>query len=200
MTTLLTEAQYRRFSFDKTNDWADPDLQAALDDALASVEEYTNRHFELKARTEALRIFYKTPGAAQYLGYFVVPTAPPIASVADPPNGFIYHDTLIVGVSPPSIFGGGLFGLGDYADFATVTYTGGFTSSTLPPTVGRVLATLAYQRSAQNPLLARLPAQVVSVKQGDLQVMFGRNTGYIGSGPLDRGFRYALKPFRRVDL
>lgn len=200
MTALLTEAQYRRWSFDKTNDWDDDDLQSALDDALASVEEYTNRHFELVERTESLRIFYKPEGiAGQYLGYFVSPTAPPVASVSVPAGAQIFDSSLIIGVYPPSIFSSGPFG-SDQADFASVTYIGGFTSDTLPPTVGRVIATLAYQRSAVNPLLARLPAQVTAVKQGDLMVQFGRNTGYIGTGPLDRGTRYALRPWRRIDL
>lgn len=198
MTALVTEEQYRRWTFDKVNEWDDPDLQAALDDALSDIEEYTNRHFELGERTESLRIFYKPAGAWQYLGYFVVPTSPPIASVSAPADGAVYNEDLVVGISPPSIFGGGLWGA-DPADFASVTYTGGFTSDTLPVPVGRVLAKTAFGRMSPNLMMDRLPPGVTSVKNGDLALTF-KLQGFIGSQILDRGTRLALKPYRRVDL
>lgn len=198
MTALVTEDQYRRWSFDKVNEWDDPALQSALDDALADIEEYTNRHFESATRTETLRIFYKTPGAYQYLGYFVVPSAPPIASVSAPVGGAVFNEDLIVGISPPSIFGGGLWG-DDQADFATVTYTGGFTSATLPVTVGRVLAKHAFRRMSPNLMLDRLPPGVTSVKNGDLALAF-KLQGYVGDVGLDRGSRVALRAWRRVEM
>lgn len=143
--TLLTEADYRSISGDTTS--LSADVTAALATGQQLLEEWLRRPLELLERTEQVRIH--ADGRAY-------PSATPIQAVSVPSWAVVMDGTTVLSLfadqNPlwdilvePYRYGPG--GAGGQFDTtmrpSTITYTGGFTSATLPRKLRQAIADLA---------------------------------------------------------
>lgn len=178
--TLLTVARYEAITGDETAE----NPTAAIAEAVELLEDYLDRPLELAERTETLR-----PDRRGRLW----PRATPITDGGD----YEIDGLALVGASP---FGPAL-GFVDPATSLSVTYTGGWTASTLPACIGRDLAWAAYRLSHPPDLAAATayPEGATSVRLGDAAVTFGPGgAGAVGTGDTTgwwskrtRAYRYA---------
>lgn len=185
--TLLDRLTYRQMTGDLNN--PDDQVDAALITAQQQLEEALNRGYvdnnpvsptfqqwlgalEYGTRTETIRLHFD--GRAY-------PLAIPIYSVSDPPS-VIVRDDYVMGIIPtanplwdilyePYRFGPGGSG-GDFdttLPIGSLTYTGGYTLSTLPRKLRQAIADLALvEMTPFSPTLAN----VVSSSVGDVKVVY----------------------------
>lgn len=173
--------RYRIVTLDEASD--SDEVLAALATAQAVVEEYLRRPLLRTSRTETLRLDKNGR---------VYPAATPI-TVA--PEGLTILDGSAIANPTPDagpIWRG--TGLTDYPVEATITYTGGFTAATLPKTIERHIAWLAYEQLHVGALVG-VPAGATSVSLGDARVSFDRPTG--ASVSLSAVAKRELRPWRR---
>lgn len=171
--TLLDKYTYRQVTGD--NDSLDADVDTALTNAQQELEEALRRPLESMSRTETVRIH--SDGRAY-------PLATPIQSVSDPSSAVI-RDYAVLGLVPQQnpLFdliyepfrwqdnglspGGG--GADSTMPLATLTYTGGFTSSTLPRKLRQAICDLARVNLTQ---FSPTAAGVISASVGDASVRY----------------------------
>lgn len=185
--TLLDRLTYRQMTGDLNN--PDDQVDAALITAQQQLEEALNRGYvdnnsasptfqqwlgalEYGTRTETIRLHFD--GRAY-------PLAIPIYSVSDPPS-VIVRDDYVMGIIPtanplwdilyePYRFGPGGSG-GDFdttLPIGSLTYTGGYTLSTLPRKLRQAIADLALvELTIFSPTLANVTEAVV----GDVHVTY----------------------------
>jgi len=199
MQTLLTEFEYRSITNDTST--ATSVVTARMENALDLIEEYLERSLESAEVTETLEVWYD-----DYIGY-VYPMRTPVTDI---PSGVGYVidelDTRIRGVVADAITVvawptatpqfSAVDSLSPFSrnrpDYASVTYTGGYTNATLPYTLKVYIATLTYK------LLRWSPASNIgatNVRVGDIQVQYPK-----AQAPLDAlvpGMSLGLKPYRR---
>lgn len=155
-TALVSVAQYRAYSGDSNT----PDLkvQQLLIDAQRLVEEYLGRRLQSAQRTETLSV----------QSGVVYPTVTPVTAATLPMrsgglavDGYDYH------------FYGDPF---PYAGAqATVTYTGGFTSTTLPMHLVKGIVDTAKALTDADATTSELIAGATNVRLGDASVTFGND-------------------------
>lgn len=179
--SLVTTALYQSLTGD--TDSATADVALALVSAQKIVEEYLRRPLANEERTETVR----------FSGGRLYPKATPITEA---PDGItiVPGSRALVGASPD----GGPFwpAVGDstYPASATITYTGGYTASTLPRTIAAVISSLAYQLLHVTDD-SEVPAGATSVSVGDVSVSFGDGTD--PGVELNAAQRQSIKPWRR---
>lgn len=137
---------YRRITHD--NDTADADVELALADAQAFLEDETERGFELAERTEVLH--YSADG-------YVYPSTTPIVSVSAPANSTIDGGRVRTGSHLSVSIGS--------SDTATLTYTAGYAEGEFPRHLVSLVARLAY---AGLPHTSNVPEGATSVTVGDV--------------------------------
>lgn len=175
---LVTPARYIAITRD-TNTSAE-DIAAELAAAQELVEAETGRPVESAERTERMRIRY----GRSFPGGRVYPAATPVTVAAD---HTIVGTTALDGASPDA----GIFDRTD-EDYATVTYTGGYTAETVPADLERVIARAAYR--LLNADLS-LPVGATSVRLGDAAVTYDGATS--AGTPFDDMDRAVLRRYRR---
>lgn len=160
-------------------------LQNAIDESQELIEDFLKRPLDSASRTEQCLIH---PANRIY------PRATPIAAVS---AGTIENDGYAVsGISPDG---------GPFVDFyrqsqyvyATVTYTGGFTSVTAPRTLKRAVMRLAHAIIVPPAESSMIPVGATSVSLGDASVSFAEPTG--SGGEIDAlvpGLTRTLKRWR----
>lgn len=153
--SVVTLARYRTITGDTAS--ASGLVEQALADAQADLEEDLDRPLESAERTERLRLYSTTRH-----GWVVYPRAHPITDAGD----LTIAGAAVYGASP---LGSPIFG-GDDPGFAEVTYTGGYTASTVPRCIEQDIAWAAHTR-----LHPAVPVQVgaTAVSLGDASVSFG---------------------------
>lgn len=150
---LVTYARYLAITGDGTSDPGQ--VEEALADAQALLEDTLRRPLESGERTERLRV----------LDGLVYPAATPITDAGD----LTVEGDALTGASPSSLLGG----VFDSTDHATVTYTGGFTADTVPACIERDIAWAAH--GLVRPLVASgVPVGATSVRLGDAAVTFAK--------------------------
>lgn len=172
--SVVTIAVYRSVTGDETS--ASGTVQTWLDDTEQELEEYLDRPIASGEYTDRLRINNEGRGPTVY------PKATPISDGGD----YLVAGHALVGVSPIS----GLFDQSDPA-YAEVTYTGGWSASTLPRCIRNDICWAV--RHALRGEAARVPAGAVSVSMGDASVSFGARP----ADPDDRWSRQTRRYRRR---
>ena len=163
---LVTIDEYRQLTGDLTT--AAAVASAAIDEAIELVEDATRRQLEAKVRTEVVMIW---PDRRVYPKAIPIITAP--AGVTLDPDGFAMRD-----VSPDDVSFGGFVTHGAPPQ-ATITYTGGYTTTTLPAALRRIIVQLA-RAITRDP--SPIPAGAVSVRLGDASITYKDSTG---ASPVD---------------
>lgn len=153
--SLVTLARYRTITGDTAS--ASGIVNAALADAQTDLEEELDRPLESAERTERLRIY-----PSHRHGLVVWPSAQPVTDAGD----LTIAGNAVYGASP---LGSPLLG-GEDVGFASVTYTGGYTTSTVPRCIEQDIAWNARQRIAAQ---APVPVGATAVSLGDASVSFG---------------------------
>lgn len=184
---VVTLAQYRTVTRETAS--ADADVTAELAEAEGLVGDELGRPLALGTYTERLRLF--TPPATDLVGWYYAayPSVTPLATVVT--VGPTILGESLISVSPEA---GPFFERIFDEVYATIAYTGGWTSTTLPASLRRAVATVA------NRLLTPIGVPVgasLSVKVGDTAFSYG------GAGVpdlIDPGVLRALRPFRRRTL
>jgi hypothetical protein len=157
---LVGVSRYREITRDFGTDSAT--VTARIEEATEMIEQRLDRPLELLERTEVLIL--ESDSAWGYLAY---PRSTPIVSV---PGNSVYsrYDDVTLRSVPPD--GSPLFGtwIGSLPLVATVTWTGGFTSDTLPRRLERAIAELAHALEVDD----LVPAGALSVRSGDQAVTY----------------------------
>lgn len=182
--SLVTYARYVAITDDTTSPAAS--ATAALVDAQDLLELELNRRGYLEDTgadfTERLRIFNDAR-----LGYVVYPSGLPITDEGD----LTAHGALLAGAGPDA---SPAFGIVSGEQYATITYRGGYTSSTVPVEIERDIAWAAY--SLLRPASATsVPAGATSVRLGDAAVTYAAPRSAAEAGI--RWSRAALRHRRR---
>lgn len=159
----VTVADYQVTTGDSTT--ASSAVSAALLEAEALLEEELRRQLASEERTKAFKIW---PDGALY------PDAWPITDAGDLR---IIGTRTLLGAEPDDSPFLGVWPTVAAPPMATVTWTGGFTASTLPATLERALYDLAKAILSDSPV----PVGATSMSVGDVSVSFGAPT----SGGLD---------------
>jgi len=195
--TLVTESEYRTITSDSST--AASAVSEKMDAALLLIEEYLERNLESAEVTETLEVWYDS-------GFtFVYPLRTPVTSVPASAAYVVDENPVVIrGVSLDAAVGTWPTGsvahandaLSPYApnrpDYSTVTYTGGYTNTTLPYTLKVYIATLAYKLLKWTPA-ANVGAQEVSV--GDVRVKYPSIKSALDA--LVPGMSLGLKPYKR---
>lgn len=175
---VVSKERYRIITLDTTS--ADAAVTGALVDAQQLVEDYLDRKLTQALRTETMT--YGPNG-------LVWPKAWPV--IVAPAGMTIERSRRAIGGSSP----GGLtdaFADSDEPEFVTLTYTGGYTSATLPRVIESRIAWSAY--SMLHPSVgASVPAGAKSVSVGDASITFDKAS----SGSAVEISFIDLKPYRR---
>lgn len=169
---LVSRARYRELTGDLSN--YDAIVDRALVDAQETLETALRRPLESAARTETIEVF---PDGYLY------PLATPI-TVA--PSGYaLVGTTRLGGPASSPVWGWPLSGT------VTLTYTGGWSSSTVPSAIERAIC-----RTAQAQMTPNDRAGVKAVTVGDLSVTYDPTD----SGELPSGVWDSVKKYRRKVL
>lgn len=167
---ICTEQQYRKITGDKNS--YSGDVLEALADAQNTVEEKTNRFYELAERTEKL---------SRYSDGKVYPSATPVVSVSSPVGAAIEGNS----VSSTEWYYGDVavnWFISDSRNgypLVELTYTGGWAAGSIPVAIVKVTAEIA--KLALTPS-SDLPQGATSVTVGDVTVT-GNNLGNISTLP-----------------
>lgn len=151
--SIVTIAEYQSVTGDTAT--ASGTVQELLDDTEQDLEEYLDRPLAHDTYTHRLRVYSEKRGLVSYA------KATPVTD----PGDYVLAGNALVGTSPS----GGPFDLSDPA-YADVTYTGGWTSATLPRCIRNDICWAARQAARQEA--ARVPAGVTSVSVGDASVSY----------------------------
>lgn len=210
--TLLTRATYRQMTADLSN--LDSDVDAALIVAQQQLEEALGRGFmdvnplsptvgtwvsglEYGPITEILRLHYDGR---------CYPLKIPVASIASP-AGAVLRDDSVMGLLPlanplwdflyePYRYGPGGAG-GDWdttLPLASITYTGGYTASTLPRKLRQAIADLAkVEMTVFDPTLAG----VSNAGVGDVRVTYSDAPDRAG---VTAAILHEVRGFRRREI
>lgn len=156
---LVPIAEYRRITLDTTS--TNSAISGALIEATGLVEEYLGRFLISTQRTETL--------AMDRYGR-VYPSAVPITAVAT--TGLTNEGHALAGATADETINLVLEPVLGRPPQSTITYTGGFTSDTVPRTIQRRICWEAYTilRADQ---LATVPAGATAVSIGDASLTFG---------------------------
>lgn len=186
-TDLVTVARYRVITLDTTS--ADAAVTAALESALGTVEDELDRHLVSAERTETYRI---------YRDRRVYPKAYPVTDAGTAtidPGGRSLRD-----MSPDST--PGVFDAWSDSNPPTVeiTYTGGYTASTLPETLAQEIAWRANDLlNAGQVSASSVLANASSMTVGDASVSFSSSNGGGGvAAASGRPTRAQVRRYRRV--
>lgn len=198
--TLVTIAEYRSITSDTAT--SSTTVSACLENALSLIDEYLERTLQSATYTETLEVWYEDG-----IGY-VYPINTPITSIPlGSPYDIDYGERRLRGVIADSPAGVSwpTFSFGPWSqnsaispysrnrpDYATVTYTGGYTNATIPYTLKTYIALCAKGvafRSAATVIGA------TSVSVGDVSVTYPKMTG--GLDALVPGMSMGLRPYKR---
>lgn len=192
--TLVTVDEYRAITNDTTT--LATVVSARLEQAVALIDEYLERHLESATYTETLEVWYEdgiayvypinTPITASTLPIDYGERRLRVGSVNDPVvvSWPAVGYTLTEGAIPPSSR--------SRPDYATPEYTGGFTASTLPYTL-KVYISLCANALNRRTAGALVGAESMSV--GDVSVSYPKTTG--GLDALVPGISLGLRPYKR---
>lgn len=188
-SSLVTITDYAAVTQDSTS--SDPAVQNALDAALGLIQDNTGRTLVLGTYLETLYI---------YQNGTVYPSATPIQSVTSPAGGNSVQGAGVVVNSwwPTTAGGGGAFLAGRPAQI-DLTYTGGFTATTLPVKLKRALCRTAFNILHPSQL-AGLPGGVNSVHVGDVGYSAAGSQSLRTFDPLDDGILKDIKGFRNPNF
>lgn len=153
--SVVTLARYRTITGDTAS--ASGLVEQALADAQQDLEEDLDRPLDSEERTERLRLV-----STERHGWVVYPSAHPVTDAGD----LTIAGNAVYGASP---IGSPLLG-GDDPGFASVTYTGGYTSSSVPRCIEQDIAWAA--RARLHPTVP-VPVGATAVSLGDASVSFG---------------------------
>jgi hypothetical protein len=182
---LVSIARYRQITGDTTT--SDDVVTAALGDAQGMIEDELDRPLESAERTETLPL----------KGDRVYPRVTPITAA---PGFTIIGGYALLGASMDSV--GDLPWMpallaSDMPQQSTVTYTGGFTSDSLPTKLARAIARLA-RHIVLNPQAkaSAYPYGAKSVAAGDVSVGFEKGVGTV-SDEIPAGILGSIEGYRR---
>ena len=184
MTVLCTVADYWRITADLST--SAPTVTAAIDDATSLVEDEIMRPLRSQSVTESLELWEDD----QYAIGWVYPSVTPVTAVDA--NSEIYGISTSriritsFPVSPATQWPTG-------PRFATVTYTGGYDSTTCPPIIKRTIAKLAQALCA--PTASGLPANATAARVGDVSVTLASPGDGIDS--IIPGISSVLAPYKK---
>ena len=183
--SVVTIDQYRLVTSDGASD--DAMVQENLDQIEALVGDYLGRPLELTQRTEDCIVYSKGR---------LFPLATPIISVAEP-TGLTNRDGFrLDGATPFYDFLIETLTL-DY-ERVSVTYTGGWDSTTIPATLKRTIARLAMRLIQSGVTGSQFPVGATSVSLGDASISFAAPTGEAGElDTLLPGATRALRKWKR---
>ena len=175
---VVTVARYRLLTGDTTTDATT--VSARIDDATEMVEEELDRPLELKERTETLRLDGDTHGWATWRAY---PRSTPIVSIPADVGYRIEDDVTLANASPDTGYWWSWTTCQE-APRSTLTWTGGFTSDTLPKKLESAICDLAAALTRASSGAAFVPVGASSVRVGDVTISYGSTsvTGGAGSG------------------
>lgn len=178
--SVVTEAQYRLINADDST--AASAIAEVLDSAEAMVQVYLGRYLPLDVYTERLKVW---PSG------FAYPAAVPVVSVPASANGELYDEATLWNVSPDdtpftgfmypdpgynmghSLSGRAGSGYETHYAYGTVTYIGGWDSSTIPYTLMRYICLLAKSLlGGGNPFSGAAVGGAYMIRVGDVQVNY----------------------------
>lgn len=180
---LVTLARYRTLTLDTTS--SDGAVTGALLDAEEELSEWLRRPLVLAQRTERLQISSAASGLT--VNNRVYPSATPVVAA---PVGMTVggNGQWIEDVSADS---GQVF---EPTSFATITYSGGFTTDTVPRIIERAIAFMAYYHLHPQNAMA-VPVGATTVSQGDASVTFKDGASAVDA--LDSSIRRRVRGYRR---
>lgn len=149
---LVTVGRYRSVTGDTTS--TEADITEALAEAQTLLEDALRRPLEEAERTERLRV----------LDGRVYPSATPISDG----GALTVEGDALTGATPVT----SLVGITD-SDHATVTYTGGYTTATVPRCIERDIAWAAHAVLRPSSVAA-VPVGATSVRLGDAAVTYAK--------------------------
>lgn len=153
--SLVTLARYRTITGDTAS--ASGLVNAALADAQADLEEVLDRPLESMERTEELPFV-----ESRRHGLVVYPPAVPVTAA----GSLTIRGNAVLGATPI----GSPLGGGERPGWAELTYTGGYTTSSVPRCIEADIAWDARRRlRAESPV----PVGATAVSLGDAAVSFG---------------------------
>lgn len=158
---------------------ASGDIELVLTDSLRLIEDFLQRYLVSKERTETLVVSQNK----------VYPCAYPISACSDG----VINGGIIEELSPDA---GSTFVENSKK---TITYTGGFTSATLPMALKVALVRSAYDL-LNTTNATSFNAEVSSVKLGDVAVSYRANSTPVRLGVLSDSIKADLVGFKRRDL
>jgi hypothetical protein len=181
---VVTLRRYRDITGDRITD--DAAVTARLEEAQDLIEDELGRLLESAERTETLTLTFEHGSWRAY------PQAFPITAVGAGETFTIEDDVTLANVT---IDDTAFWGTAVPVE-GTVTYTGGYTTSTVPKALERGIAQLAH---ALCPALvgAGAPSGASSVHVGDVSVTFARPSGAGEIDALVPGLTARLRPYRR---
>lgn len=178
---MITAIRYAEITGDGTS--AASAVSARIEEAVELLEDYLDRPLASAERTEQIR-----PDRHGHLW----PKATPITAA----EGYEIDGYMLRGPGP--------FGLGWPLDPLTtveVTYTGGWTTDTLPAGIERDLAWAAYRLlHPSSPALSDAPANATSVRLGDAAVTFKGTAGDVALGDTDSWWSKRTRSYRYVPV
>lgn len=174
---MITAIRYAEITGDGTS--AASAVSARIEEAIELLEDYLGRPVTSAVRTEAMR--------PDRLGRLWPKATPITAADGHEIDGY-------------ALRGPGPFGLGwdlDPASTVEVTYTGGWTSDTVPAGIARELAFAAYRLlHPAAPALSDIPANASSVRLGDAAVTFKGTAGDVTPGDTSTWWSKRTKSYR----
>lgn len=176
-TQLVSIVEYRRLMKDTAS--ASGDIELVLTDSLRLIEDFLQRYLVSKARTETCTV----------RNGVIYPLAYPVSVCSD---GMI-NGGIIEGISADSsdVF------VETYTK--EITYTGGFTSATLPMTIKVALVKTAYDLLNTNNATS-FNAEVASVRLGDVAVNYRTTSAPVRLGILSDSIKDDIVGYKRRDL
>jgi hypothetical protein len=187
---LMTVMQYRAITSDYTTDAIT--VTARIEEATSLIEESLGRHLQNGEYTEALHVWYGDPS-----GPTVYPTAVPLTGVPADSSWQIATGSRRLCSKTWSSVDPYFYNNYDYTDVA-VTYSGGFTAVSLPVTLRRSIAMVAYGLEVRQPELVASQGYT-SRSVGDVSVGLqdttsaGSELEALAPGVWNRIRRYKLK-------
>ncbi len=180
---LVSVVRYRDITGDATTD--ENTVTSRVEEATEMIEEALGGRL-LESVADREEIVWLQPDPTGWTTYRAYPLATPITAVPGDATYAIEDTVTLRAVTPDS---SPFWEPGPLS--ATVTYTGGFTSATLPKTLERAIAELA--NALNSP--AAVPVGATSIRQGDSAITFsGASEGLDAYVP---GLERRISKYRR---
>lgn len=181
---VVTLHRYRDITGDRVTD--DATVTARIEEAQGLIEDELGRLLDSAERTETLPLTF------EYGSWRAYPAVTPVTAVGAGET-FTIEDTVTlanVTIDDTAFWGSAVPVEG------TITYTGGYTTATVPKQLERAIAQLAHALAPQ-AAMAGVPTGATSLHVGDVSIGLSRPTGVGEIDALVPGLSARIRKYRR---